>query len=221
MLYITDADCESILVRENNGKQNPEKSYMNKYQKHIVDSYGYKLVCVDDKFSKPFKTCLGKGPLCNFINRLTEESKYCNQVVKKHFNTELVMTKEDSQDLQNSTKCWICNNDYIDADVKVRDHCHITGKYRGSAHRDCNINLRLSHKISIIFHNLKNYDSYLIMQELGKFNLKISFIPNGLQKYMSSTINNKLSFIDSFEFLSSSLDSFVKNLNKVLESRIC
>ena len=52
------------------------------------------------------------------------------------------------------------------------------------------------------------------MQELGKFNLKINVIPNGLEKYMSFTINNKLSFIDSFQFLSSSLDSLVKNLGK-------
>ena len=42
----------------------------------------------------------------------------------------------------NSTKCWICDTDDIDNDVKVRDHCHITGKYEGSAHRDFNINLK-------------------------------------------------------------------------------
>ena len=51
------------------------------------------------------------------------------------------------------------------------------------------------------------------MQELDKFNLKINVIPNGLEKYMSFTINNKLSFIESFQFLSSSLDSLVKNLS--------
>ena len=59
----------------------------------------------------------------------------------------------------------------IDNDVKVRDPCHITEKYRGSPHRDCNINLKLNHKIPVVFHNLKNYDSNLIIQELGKFNL--------------------------------------------------
>ena len=47
------------------------------------------------------------------------------------------MTKEDNKDFKNSTKRWICNNDYIDTDV--RDYCHITGRYRGSPHRDCNI----------------------------------------------------------------------------------
>ena len=124
------------------------------------------------------------------------------------------MTKEENEDFKNSTKCWICDNNYIDGDVKVRDHCHISGKYRGFAHRDCNINLRLNHKIPVVFHNLKRYHSYLIMQELGKFNLKISIVLNGLEKYMSFTINNKLSFIDSFKFISSSLDSLVKNLSK-------
>ena len=52
------------------------------------------------------------------------------------------------------------------------------------------------------------------MQELDKFNLKINVIANGLEKYMSFTINNNLSFINSFQFLSSSLDSLVKNLSK-------
>ena len=92
--------------------------------------------------------------------------------MKKIFNKELVMTKKDNEDFENSTKCWVSDNDYIDGDVKVKD-CHITGKYRGSsAHRDCNINVKLNHTIPVVFHNLKNYDSHLIMQKLGKFNLK-------------------------------------------------
>ena len=124
------------------------------------------------------------------------------------------MTKEDSKDSKNATKCWICGNNYVDNNLEVRDHCHVTGKYRGFARRYCNINHRSNHKIPVVFHNLKHYDSQLTMQELGKFNLKISAIPNGLGKYMSFTINNKLSFIDSFSFLSSSLDILVKNLNK-------
>ena len=75
--------------------------------------------------------------------------------------------------------CNNCNNAYID-NVKVRDYCHITGKYRGSAQRDCNIILKLNHKIPVVFHNLKNYNSHIIMQETGTFNLKTHVIPNGL-----------------------------------------
>ena len=124
------------------------------------------------------------------------------------------MTKKDNEDFENSTKYWICDNAHVDGDVKVRDHCHITVKYRGSKHRDCNINVKLNHKIPVTFHKLKNYDSHLFMQELGKFNLKINFIPNRLEKYMSFSISNKLGFIDSFKFLSFSLNSLVKNLGK-------
>ena len=82
------------------------------------------------------------------------------------------MTKQGNEDFKNSNKCWICDNDYVDNDAKVRNYCHITGRYRDSAHRGCNINLKLNHKIPVVFHNLKNYNSHLIMQELGKFNLK-------------------------------------------------
>ena len=88
------------------------------------------------------------------------------------------MLSKDSEDFDSSTKCWICDNAYVDGDIKVRDQCPITGKYRGSAQRDCNINDKVNHKIPVVFHNLKHYDSHLIMQELGKFNLKINVRPN-------------------------------------------
>ena len=76
------------------------------------------------------------------------------------------MTKEDNEDFKNSTKCQICGSDYVDKNVKVRNHCHLTGKYRGSVHRNCNVNLNLNDKVPILFRNLKKYDSHLIMQEL-------------------------------------------------------
>ena len=90
MIY---ADFESILLPEDNVKQNPIESYTNKYQIHVACSYGYKLVCVNNKFSKPFKSYLGKNAVYNFINSMIEESKYCSEVMKKQFNTELAMTK--------------------------------------------------------------------------------------------------------------------------------
>ena len=134
--------------------------------------------------------------------------------MNKYFNKELVMTKDGDDDFENSTKYWICDNVYIEGDVKVRDHCHITGKHRGSAHRDSNVKTKLNNKTSIVFHNLKNYNSHLIMQELGKFHFKTNVISNGLEKYMTFNIHNKLIFIDSFQFLSSSSDDLVLNLGK-------
>ena len=69
---------------QDNGKQNPGESYMSKYEKPIACSYSCKLVCVDDNFSKPFKTHLGKDANCNFNNSMTEESKDFNEVIKKN-----------------------------------------------------------------------------------------------------------------------------------------
>jgi len=83
------------------------------------------------------------------------------------------MTAEEERDFVNSTSCYSCGRKYKAGDENgpVRDHCHITGKYRGSAHKDCNLKLRLepeSIKIPVFFHNFKGYDSHFIMQKNGK-----------------------------------------------------
>ena len=95
MIY---ADFESILLPEDNEKQNPDESYTNKYQKQVACSYGSNLVYIDDKFSKPFKSNLGDDAVYNFINTTLEESKYCSDVMKKHFNRAFVITQKDVKD---------------------------------------------------------------------------------------------------------------------------
>ena len=134
-------------------------------------------------------------------------------MIKKHFNKNLVMPEKDEQRFQSSNKCWIWKLFDV-GDNEVRDHCHVTGKYRGSAHWSCNNNnLKLTKKVSLIFHNLKGCDINLIMQEIGKFDIKGNFIPNGLEKYMAFTINSNWVFIDSIQFMHFSLAALVKNLS--------
>ena len=116
------------------------------------------------------------------------------------------MSIEEEERFQLSNSCWICDKLFYVADDKVRDHCHMTGKYRGGAHWSCNINLKLSKKIPVIFHNQRGYDSHLIIKEISKFDVKISVIPNGLEKYMALTINKNLAFIGSMQSMNSSLD---------------
>ena len=65
----------------------------------------------------------------------------------------------------------------------------------------------------VIFHNLKGYDSHLIFSEQHKFNLKVDVIPNQLEKYMAFFLGKDLVFIDSMQFVNSSLDKLVKNLS--------
>ena len=134
--------------------------------------------------------------------------------MKKHFNKKLIMSKEEEQLFQKSNTCWICKKRINHDDEKVKDHCHITSKFRGAAHQSCNLDFQLTKRNPVIFYNLKGYDSHLIFSVLHKFNLKINVIPNGLEKYMAFFQNKNLVFIDSMQFMNSSLDKLVKNLSE-------
>ena len=160
---------------------------------------------------------------------LLDEVKFCKKVMKQEFNKPLRMTKDDEEKFQKAEECHICDKKYTDEDIRVRDHCHITGKYRGSAHQECNLELRENPeeiKIPVIFHNLRGYDSHFILQEIGAIvkeytyknkkgkeqHMNINAIPNNMEKYMAFMLGDHLTFIDSFQFMSSSLDKLVSNL---------
>ena len=96
---------------------------------------------------------------------------------------------------------------------KVRDHCRIAGKYRGAAHKESNLKLKISRILPIIFHNLQGYDSHIIFKVLHKFSIKnIDVIPKSSEKYMSIIINNNITFLDSLQFQKASLDNLTKHL---------
>ena len=121
------------------------------------------------------------------------------------------MDAEENERFKLINICWICNKRIENIDNKVRDSHHISGNYRVAAHYSCNINLKISKNVPVMFHNLKGYGSHLIFKKLIKFDgLKISVILNGLGKYMAFTINKNLVFIDSMQFMNCNLDTLVK-----------
>ena len=190
-----------------------EGSCTKKYHDHVPCSYDFKVVCIDNRFSKPIVVYRGKNTAYEFIKAILKEYKYCKKIMKKHFNKNLIMSEEQEHLFQQSNSCWICANIINNDDEKVRDHCHITSKFRGAAHWDFNINFQLTKKVPVIFYNLKNYGSHLIFSVLHKFNLIINVIPNGLEKYMAFFLNKNLVFIDSMQFMNSSVDKLVKHLS--------
>ena len=116
-----------------------EGSYSKKYQNHIPCSFAYKRVCVDDKFTKSILVFRGENTAFKFIEAILKEYEYCKKVMKKHFNKNLIMTEKEEKQFQSSNTCWICEK-LIDDDIeKVRDHCHVTSKFRDTAHWSCNI----------------------------------------------------------------------------------
>ena len=162
-----------------------ESTYTKKYHEHVSCSYAYKVVCIDDKYSKPTVVYRGINAAYKLIKAILEEHKYCKKIIKDQFNKNFILTEKEEYLFQQSNHCWICKTIINNKDEKVRDHCQITGKFGGSAHWECNINFQLTKNIPVIFHDLKGYDSHLIFFDLHKFNLKVDVIPNRLQKYMA------------------------------------
>ena len=131
----------------------------------------------------------------------------------------MTMAAKDNRDFYNATHCYLCQaefptNDRSEAKLnKVRDHDHRTGCYRGAACAGCNINYFSNRYVPVVFHNLRGYDSHLIIKELYSLfpDKDISVIPNSYEKFMSFGMG-KLKFIDSFQFMASSLEKLVTNL---------
>ena len=134
-------------------------------QEYIPGSFFYKILCVNDNFTKPVVLYREKNAINRFIETILEEYHYYKKVMKKHFNDNLVMSEKDEQRFQSSNKCCICDKLFNVRDNNVRDHCHITGKFRGFVDCSFNINLKLTKKIPVIFHTWRGYDSQLIIKE--------------------------------------------------------
>ena len=228
--FVIYADFEAITEKVDSCQPSDKKSYTEAYQKHTDCGYGYKVVCCyDDEYSKPVQVFRGENAVYNFMENMLEEVDWCKQTMEKHFNKPLEMTEEDEVDFRKATKCHICDRQYQDKDIRVRDHCHITGKFRGSAHQDCNLKLQINPekiKIPVFFHNLRGYDSHFIMQQIGDIakkhgytnkrgeecHMNINCIPNNMEKYMAFMLGKHLTFLDSMQFMLFGLNKLVENL---------
>ena len=219
------ADFEAITEKIDSCQPSDGQSYTRTYQSHRACGYGYKLVCrYDNRYSKPVEIYRGDDCIEKFILKMLSEVEDCQRIVRYRFQKPLFMTSQNERDFQNSTVCHICArkfNEQKPLKQKVRDHCHITGEYRGAAHRDCNLKWAISAeklKIPVIFHNLKGYDSHFIMQNIGHLvrqdlNIDVGVIASNFEKYIGFNIGKHLTFIDSFSFMSQSLDRLSSNLS--------
>ena len=175
----------------------------------------------------------GKDAAWKFLEMLEEDIK----IITKE--KEMIFGIQEKQQYKKESRCWICKGKFNDKDVKVRDHCHFTGRYRGAAHNSCNLKYRKPNFTPVVFHNLSGYDSHLFIKNLGFSAGNIDCIPNNEERYISFTkkiqvgsytskkgenkpLYHQLRFIDSFKFMATSLDSLGNNLpkdafNKVLQ----
>lgn len=173
-----------------------------------------------------YKAWQGEDCVLKFLTEL-------ESMVKEQFQhstmtrKQMIISPQQQQEFYASTHCLKCNKKFTEKLYKVRDHCHISGQYRGALCYLCNCKLTLKrHKLPVIFHNLKNYDAHLIIKHgIGKFrHWKLSCIAQTSEKFMTisakipvgktskgRTIYFTLSFIDSFQFMPASLSTLAEN----------
>ena len=187
------ADFECNLNKIDTCKPNPKDSYTEKIQKHEPVSFCYYITYMNDFYKKPV-LYKGKNAPAKFIEMITEEMKniYNNHLASRQHKPMIITNIEEDQ-FNKAEFCWICDKKLNDD--KVRDHDHLTGKYRGAAHTDCNLNLKIPKFIPIYFHNLSGYDSHLFIKELASNNLNkdITIIPHNEEKYISFSGKVKVS----------------------------
>ena len=158
---------------------------------------------------------------------LEEDIKIIANIPEK----KMIFGKKEKERFEKETKCWMCNEEFNDEDVKVRGHCHFTGRYRGAVLNSCNLKYRKPNFTPVAFHNLSGYDSHLFIKNLGFSASNIDCIPNNEERYISFTkkiqvgsytskkgeikpLHHQIRFIDSFKLMATSLDSLVNNLPK-------
>ena len=130
------------------------------------------------------------------------------------------MTADDWRAFTTAKDCSICHKQFNVSDVKVKDHDHITGTYRGAAHSRCNLQLRSTYKIPVFFHTFRGYDSHLIVTILSDYpDLECKVIGQGMEKYMSLSWGEHIVFKDTLQFMSASLETLAANLAKSEKDR--
>ena len=225
------ADFESFTRKIAHAQpRDNNQSYTIQYQKHIPSGFCYYIKCsFDSSYDKKVKyTKRSEDEDISqiFVKRLEEDIRRIYHKIK--FPKKMVLTEEDEVNFEKASKCHICEK--LLGKDKVRDHCHLSGKFRGAAHNGCNINYKIPKFFPVIFHNLSGYDSHLFIKNLGTTGGNISCIPNNEEKYISFTkqiivdtfskdgrnidVKRDIRFIDSFRFMSSSLSSLVDNLDE-------
>ncbi|XP_065665393.1 uncharacterized protein LOC136086829 [Hydra vulgaris] len=205
--FVVYAGFESFIKPRNTYTPYLNDSYTKQYQRHIPSSFCCYIKCFDKSiYESSLVTFTASNETDDvaqkFVDSFEEDIRKIFDTIK--FSKKFQKTLENEYDFNAAILCYICEED-LEKD-KVRDHCHITGKYRGTAHKDCNLNYKIPKFFPYIFHNLSGYDCHLFIKKLSGG--KLSCIPNNEEKYISFSRE-----IKAGEFIYKD-DSLSKNLTK-------
>ena len=233
--FIIYADTEAFPTPINTVTMDPNKSSTVQVQKHKLNSYCIRVVC-----SKP--QVYNKPPVLYRTNNkdedvagklITDLEVIMNEIGELYKNPKnLIFENKDKIAHAKATKCYVCKWGFDSHRYrKTKSYCSLTEKYIGAAHYVCNLKTNRPNYIPIVFHNLEGYDSHMFVKSLGLTEGSIDCIPKTDEKYISFSKSLlmetfvglkgepckwflKMRFIDSFKFMSASLETLVKNMDK-------
>ena len=174
-------------------------------------------IYVKSVFGDRYISYYGEDAVEKFVDEVVKLNKECQLLLET--NNKIIMTKKDLNSFELESKCFYCNEDLNDD--KVRDHDHLTGKYRGAAHNDCNLKAKKIKFVPFFFHNGMRYDNHFFFVELiAWIKDKIIIIPKTDEDYISFEFGC-IRFLDSLRFLPESLDKLGNRLKeyKILSER--
>ena len=224
--FIMYADFESILEPIQGPGNNPRISTTRDINFRIPSEW-----CVHSEFAynevkDPLKLYRGKDCVKKFCDHVIGEARHLYSSFPEKPMEPL--TKKQWKDYKKASSCHICFKPFREGNRKVRDHFHYSGICRGEAHSLCNLQYKIPSYIPVVFHNLSGYDAHMFIKELANCGSKVGVITKNKEDYISFSISVEidkyikngeerskeieLRFIDSFKFMSSSLDSLVNNL---------
>ena len=175
------ADFESILEPIQGASNNPNISSTRGVNVHTPSGW-----CVYSKFAygkitNPLTQCRGLDCIEKFCEHIISEAKRLYYSFPERSMQPL--TKSQLKEYKRATKCHICFKPFGEKG-KVRDHCHYSGLYRGSAHFSCNLQYKIPSYIPVIFHNLAGYDAHLFIRELAKYTTGMGVIAKNIEDYI-------------------------------------
>ena len=213
-----------------NCKKKNEINKTKKYQELVPCGFSFYVHSIMPEIKFPVELYRGPDAAKVFCEKIQEYVKDIYYLIKKK-NKKIEMTEDQIKKFNSAIQCYICKKEFSCNNYKVRDHCHLTGKYRGPAHNNCNLNLKEKvNFIPIFFHNLAGFDCHLFIRELSESDGNIECLAKNKEDYISFTKKVKvdeyvkndkknpvyfnLRFLDSFKFMASSLFCLSKNLNE-------
>ena len=186
--------------------------------KNATDCYICDKSLIKDKF-------LDSLPVFNIEEATVESEKfsYLGQFHKKCFykaqkeqqwTLKRLTDEKDQLKTAKQKNCKQCKKPLLQKNFRdaVKDHCHITGRYRGAAQNACNLKMRIKpqkDQIPVVFHNLRGYGAHHLMQAISQLQKEVKCVANNMEKYITFSVGG-LRFIDSLNFLQGSLDSLVR-----------